>query len=174
VFDNCLRNRMEYVQTIAFVEQYVSAENLIKMFQEQKIILWGAFEQERLIAVSALQSDGMITMLYVLPQYHRRGIGTELLFQMRSYARDVYGFEKVTLNATPAWTAFYFSNKGFAFINPKKNVRVPFVPMFAVSNNISSDKKAPISGKLVALAALGCIALATVAGCLYMIGYIGL
>lgn len=173
VFDNCLRNRMEFVQTISFVEQYLGLQNLSKMRQEGKLVLWGMFEQGELIAVSALQSDGMITMLYVLPQFQRRGIGRKLLWEMRAYARDTYGFEKVSLNATPAWTAFYFTDKGFSYANPKQSVRVPFVSMIAWSKDMLYQKKEAITGKLVAIVALGLFAFATIAGGIYMIGYIG-
>lgn len=172
VFDTCLRNRMDFPQTIGFVESYVSVENLTRLHREQKLTVWGAFEMQQLVAVSALQSDGMITMLYVLPQFSGRKMGKNLLFAMREYAKEVYGFEKVVLNATPAWTAFYFSNQGFSYTNPDKNVRVPFVPMYAMSNSIESQKKSSISGKLVAIATFACLGIATLATCIYMITYI--
>lgn len=173
VFDNCLRNRMEFEQTISYIEQYLSLSNLMQMKREDKLVLWGAFEQEQMIAVSALQSDGMITMLYVLPQFHRKGIGSKMLLVMRAYAKEIYGFEKVSLNATPAWTAFYFAEKGFSNLNPKQSIRVPFVPMTALSKDIIHQEKKPITGKLVAIVALGLLAFTTIVGCIYMIGYIG-
>ena len=172
VFDTCLRNRMEFPQTIAFVEEYVSVENLMRLHREEKLTLWGAFYQEQLIAVSGLQSDGMITMLYVLPQFHKRKIGSNMLLAMREFARDRYGFEKVVLNATPAWTAFYFSNQGFSYINQKQNVRAPFVSMYAMSNSIASAINEKVSGKTIGLAILACFGFATIAGCLFMIGYL--
>lgn len=172
VFDTCLRNRMEFPQTIAFIEQYVSVENLMQLHKEEKLTLWGTFYQEQLVAVSGLQSDGMITMLYVLPQFHKRKIGSTMLLAMREFARDRYGFEKVVLNATPAWTAFYFSNQGFSYANPKQNVRVPFVSMYAMSNNIGSAIKETLSGKTIGLAVLACFGFATLVGCMYMITYL--
>ena len=111
VFDYCLRNRMEYPQTIAFVEEYISETNLYKMCAEQSLILWGAFEEEQMIAVSGLQSDGMITMLYVLPQFQNKGYGSRMLRVMREYVRDVKQQAKVLLNATPAWTSRYFGKQ---------------------------------------------------------------
>ena len=108
VFDYCLRNRMEFPQTIDFVEQYIAEENLRKLCQEGKLIIWGVYEGEQLVAVSGLQSDGMITMLYVLPQCQNRGYGSKLLIVMREYAKDVLGFSKVSVNANPAWTSFFF------------------------------------------------------------------
>ena len=112
VFDTCLRNRMEFTQTISFVEDYLKVDHLVNLCQENKLIVWGVFEQEQMIAVSGLQSDGMITMLYVLPQFANKGIGSSLLSTMRIYARERYGLEKVLLNATPSWTAKHSSTTG--------------------------------------------------------------
>lgn len=172
VFDNCLRNRMEFPQTIAFIEEYVCAENILRLYREEKLTLWGTFYQEQLIAASGLQSDGMITMLYVLPQFQKQRIGRNMLLAMREFARDRYGFEKVLLNAAPAWTSFYFANQGFSCIHPKQSVRVPFVSMHALSNQIDAGRKEKITGKTIALAVLACLGFATIAGCLFMIGYL--
>ena len=37
VFDTCLRNRMEYPQTIAFVEEYIAEENINTLNEEGKL-----------------------------------------------------------------------------------------------------------------------------------------
>ena len=76
VFDHALRDRMEFEQTIAFVEEYLKEENLRSLYQQATLQLWGAFEEEMLVGVGGLQSDGMITMLYVLPQFSNKGIGS--------------------------------------------------------------------------------------------------
>lgn len=172
VFDTCLRNRMEYPQTIAFVEEYIAEENINTLSEEGKLLLWGCFEGAQMVAVCGMQSDGMITMLYVLPQCQNRGYGSQMLGVMREYARDVCGFEKVTLNANPAWTSFYFSKKGFANVNPDQDLRAPFVPMHAMSNNIDGYEKRPVSKKWVVLSIVGCVLFATIAGCLFMISYL--
>lgn len=172
VFDTCLRNRMEYPQTIAFVEEYIAEENINTLSEEGKLLLWGCFEGAQMVAVCGMQSDGMITMLYVLPQCQNRGYGSQMLGAMREYARDICGFEKVTLNANPAWTSFYFSKKGFANVNPDQDLRAPFVPMHAMSNNIDGYEKRPVSKKWVVLSIVGCVLFATIAGCLFMISYI--
>ena len=171
VFDTCLRNRMEFVQTIVFVEEYLYLENLRRMCAEGKLILWGAFYENQMIGVSGLQSDGMITMLYVLPQFHNRGVGQNMLLAMREFAKDRYGFNKVVLNATPSYTSFYFLKQGFCHQNPKQSLRVPFISMYAQSKEIETYRKEKISGKTIVFAILACFGVATLAGCLYMLGY---
>ena len=172
VFDYCLRNRMEYPQTIAFVEEYIAEANLRTLCEENKLILWGGFEGEQLVAVSGMQSDGMITLLYVLPQYQNKGYGSRLLTTMREYAKTVCDFSRVTINANPAWTSFFFGKKGFIYENSNQDMRAPFVPMYASSNNIAGFEKRPVSVRTIAFAVAGCILFATIAGCLFMIGYL--
>lgn len=171
VFDICLRNRIEFPQTIVFVEEYMSTEHLRQLYREEKLTLWGAFSEDQLVAVSGLQSDGMITMLYVLPQFHQKGIGQNMLLAMREFARDRYGFEKVVLNANPAWTSFYFAKQGFSYQNSKQSLRVPFVSMYAKSNEMEIYRKEKISGKTIALAVFACLGFAALVGCIFMMGY---
>lgn len=172
VFDTCLRNRMEYPQTIAFVDEYISESNLQNLTQACELILWGAFEGEQLVAVSALQRDGLITMLYVLPQCQNRGYGGRLLKVMSDYARDICGFEKVTLNANPAWTSFYFAKKSFSNINANQDLKAPFVPMHALTKVKYGYEKRKVPAKWVVLAAVGSFLFATIVGSLYMIWYL--
>ena len=169
VFDACLRNRMEYPQTIAFVETYITEENLVKMCEERKLLLWGAFEGEQLVGVSGLQSDGMITMLYVLPQYANRGYGSALIGVMREYAKDVYDLPQVVVNATPAWTSSYFAKQGFAYDH--HNMHVPFITMRAKSGANPMFEKKHVPVKVMIGAAVGCLIFATVACIAYLIWY---
>lgn len=172
VFDNCLRYRMEFVQTAGFVENYLKQENLTNLRNEGKLTIWGMFEQSQMVAVSGLQSDGMITMLYVLPQCWRRGYGNALLAAMREYAKDNYGMQRVLVNATPAWTSTYFTRKGFAYMQPQQNMHVPFVTLSAATNDAQIFTKRRVPGKVIALAIAGCFLFATVTGIIFMISYV--
>jgi GNAT superfamily N-acetyltransferase len=129
-------------------------------------------EANQLVGVSGMQSDGMITMLYVLPQWQNRGCGSRLLKVMREYGKDVCGFPKVTVNANPAWTSFYFAKKGFVHVNANKNLRVPFIPMYASSAYTGGYEKRHVSKGWMLLAAFGCVAFATIVGSMFMISYL--
>ena len=172
VFDHALRQRMEFTQTVAFVEDYLTADNLLRLTQEGKLNVWGAFEEMQLVGVSALQSDGMITMLYVLPQFWNKGIGSRLLNTMRVYAKNVHGMERVLLNATPAWTAFYFVKQGFSYLQPGQNMRVPFVPMYALTGDDAVLLKRRIPKRYIVMAVCFCILFATVATWIFMKWYL--
>lgn len=172
VFDTCLRNRMEFTQTIPFVENYISEENLKGMYRENKLILWGAFEHEQLVGVAGMQTDGMITLLYVLPQYTGRGCGAHLLSTLCAYAQTVLQLEKVIVNATPAWTSVYFKKHGFALINQNQNMHVPFVPMMVMSERKAFHTKEKVSGKTIAGAIFACIGFATIVSVWFMMSYL--
>lgn len=172
VFDSCIRNRMEFTQTIPFVENYIAEANLKQMCQENRLVIWGAFEQEQLVGVAGMQIDGMITLLYVLPQYMGRNCGMRLLMTMREYAKEQLQLSKVFVNATPAWTAGYFKKQGFLPVNPNQNMRVPFIPMEAYSEKMAFQKKEKITGKVIALAILACVGFATIVGSWFMIDYL--
>ena len=172
VFDYCLRNRMEYPQTIAYVEEYIAEYHLESVYDACELILWGVFEGNQMVGVSGMQSDGLITMLYVLPQCQNRGYGSKLLKTMRQYAKESCNFSKVTVNANPAWTSFYFAKMGFTYVNPDQDIKAPFVPMYAMSNYMEGFEKRPVSKRVIAFTVAGCILFATVAGCLYMISYL--
>ncbi len=172
VFDTRLRNRMEFTQTIPFVENYISEANLKEMYKENKLVVWGAFEQEQLVGVAGMQTDGMITLLYVLPQYGKRRCGMHLLSVMREYAQAVLHLDKVIVNATPAWTAIYFKKNGFTLVNPKQNMYAPFVPMEAVSGMRGFQKKEKISVKTILGAIFACLGFATIASTWFMISYL--
>lgn len=172
VFDICLRNRMEFTQTIPFVENYITEANLKNMCRDNKLIVWGAFELGQLVGVGGMQTDGMITLLYVLPQYAGKNCGSKLLYAMREYAKNILQLNRVLVNATPAWTSGYFQRQGFSLMNPNANLRVPFVSMQALSEKMMFQKKERITGKTIAWAIISCVGFATIVSILFMVFYL--
>ena len=172
VFDNCVKYRMEFEQTTRYVEDYLTAENLVKLYKEEKLIVWGVFEQEQMVGVSGMQIDGMITMLYILPQCFRRGYGCGLLREMRRYAKEILGKEIITVNATPAWISTYFTKQGFAFVNKQQDMRVPYVTLYSKTDVPATMQKKHVSGKVIAGAIVGCFLFATVACFAFLLWYI--
>lgn len=169
VFDVCLRNRMEYEQTIGFVEEYLKPDHLLEKIQAGNLIIWGVFEGPQLVAVSGMQSDGLITMLYVLPQCMNRGYGGELLRVMRAYAKNACGMQRVNINATPAWTSGFFAKKGFVY--DSQDLHAPFLPMhISTGSNLTYEKK-PVSWKVMLGAGIGLFLLATVACVAFLFWY---
>ena len=172
VFDSCLRPRMEFPQTISFVESYLTESNLRTKIAEEGLLVWGVFESGQLLGVSAMQPDGLITMLYVIPQCFRRKYGMKLLETMRIHAKEVLGLPQVTVNANPAFTSYYFEKQGFHTVAPRQNVPVPFISMYATSESLLFYRKKHVPGWVIAAAIVGCIVFATVLGCGFMAWYL--
>ena len=90
-------------------------------------------EEERngALVVCGMTNEGHITMLYVHPQYLRRGAGKKLLERARIYARMQLKLMQVSVNAMPAYTADYFRRVGFkstyqgGFCNGQSDMYVP-------------------------------------------------
>ena len=172
VFDNCLRPRMDFPQTISFVKSYLTELNLKTKVAEEGLLVWGVYENGQLLGVSAMQSDGLITMLYVLPQCFCRRYGAKLLEAMRIHAKEVMGLPKVTVNANPAFISYYFEKQGFHTVAPRQKMPVPFVTMYATSESLMFFKKRHVSGGIIAAAIIGCVLFATILGCGFMAWYL--
>lgn len=171
VFDNYLRNRMAFAQTISFVEQYLSLENLDTLCESGKLLLWGAFEGGVFMGVSGMHTDGLITMLYVHPDFQRKRYGSALLFAMKQYAKEVLQLKRVTINANPAWTYTYFLKQGFFTQQKNPYTNVSFIPMYAETADAQIFHKKYVSGKVYALVIVGCIVSITLFGIGFLAGF---
>ena len=129
VFQYCLRSSFADDASVRFFVDYAKPEKLLEMNDCGRLQLWGAFEQQQMVAMSAMQPEGHITMLYVLPLFQRRNCGKALLKVMRQYAGQQLGHKKVTLNVMPVWTASYFAKNGFKQMEQPMNA--PFMAMQA-------------------------------------------
>ena len=109
VFDYCLRNSINNPKMVQAFEQYSHQDYLKHMMEENYLVMWGAYEQGTIVGMSAMQTEGHITMLYVHPMYQRRGIGKKLLEEMRKYAKSAYNLSMVTVIAIPVLFVVVFS-----------------------------------------------------------------
>ena len=171
VFDYCLRNSINNPKMVQAFEQYSHQDYLKHMMEENYLVIWGAYEQGTIVGMSAMQTEGHITMLYVHPMYQRRGIGKKLLEEMRKYAKSVYNLSIVTVNAMPVWTENYFARRKFSRMNVMPNN--DFVSMQAAAIDEVTYEKKPLSTGVVLSVVFGslffCI-LAVVIGLVQLIG----
>ena len=150
VYDYCLRNNVPNPKMSQAFEQYSHQDYLKHMISEGHLVMWGAYEQGTIVGVSAMKTEGHITMLYVHPMYQRRGIGKKLLEEMRKYAKNAYNLSGVTLNAMPAWTENYFAKRKFKRMNVMPNN--DFVSMQARSlDEITYEKKTLPTGVVLSV-----------------------
>lgn len=171
VFDTCLRQRVTNPETLTFVEDYLVAYHLQQKVQAGQLVLWGAWNKKGLCAVSGMQRDGLITMLYVMPYMQNHKIGKELLILMRSYAKNEWGYKRVYVNALPSDTSPYFARRGFYYVNETgQRISAPmqadtqysryaaYMPMAARTLDRIQYTSRPIKDKVVAIMAVGFLA----------------
>ena len=96
--------------------QYVNVDYLWSEACKNRLFLWGVFENGILNGVSAMQSVGHITMLYVKPYCQRRGYGSLLLNVMQNFAASGLYLNRITINVFPFQTVPFFLKRGFAQI----------------------------------------------------------
>lgn len=111
VYDMAIRPNMQGQKD--FFDEYVSEENLKNAVLNEGTVIWGAFDKELLVGVCAMTAFAHINMLYVHPNYTRRGIGKKLLRKARIYACMKLSCVEVTANIIPIYMTPYFLKCGF-------------------------------------------------------------
>ena len=126
-FERCVRPCVRTQREIDRYYNYVNVEHLWQEVSAGRLFLWGAFENGQMCAVSAMQSIGHITMLYVKPYCQRRKIGEQLVNHMCAYAANILHRERVTIQVTPVSVSAFFYHIGFTLIQgaPLENEQVP-------------------------------------------------
>lgn len=114
IYEVCVRPYARSQQEVDWFYGYVRAENLWQEMHEGRLVMWGAFDGGGMCAVSAMQTVGHITMLYVRPECAGRKTGTKLLNYMCAYAQGILHKDRVTINVMPTAAAPYFYKRGFA------------------------------------------------------------
>ena len=83
VFDYCLRARITDLEMIHIFLQYTENTNIRHMIAEGTLTMWGIFEQGHMIAMSGMQKEGHITMLYVLPVFQKYSSCVSVILLLR-------------------------------------------------------------------------------------------
>lgn len=131
VFECCIRNRNANPMLEKYFNQYVDVDNLMGLHSQGRLTIWGVYEKEQLIGVSAMEQNGMITMLYVHPACQRRGYGKALINEMLYFGYEEYKADRVFINVMPSWNVNYFMRRKF-FPQQRYDIRTDlFVPMSA-------------------------------------------
>lgn len=149
VFDYELRPSITDERLLRYVYEYVNEENTKNMIMSHTLYAWGAFEGNNICGISAMQPEGHINMLYVHPYFRKRGIGKKLLREMRWFAKEQYGLERVTVSAMPTWTTRYFLRNSFSPL--AGNAHADYVYLEAKTIHEVRYPVKPIRGKTIAV-----------------------
>lgn len=172
VFENSIRQGQQpnIQRVIGYYREYVREDAIREQVAKGSLHMWGIKNGNYFVAVSAMNSRGHITMLYVHPQFVRRKYGKKLLHEMRVYAANELGLNNVTVNVMPVWSASFFAVNGFKPCPQNEGMRNEYVSMTASSISEVRYKTKKISNKLFVGISVGCpilITLITIAYTLY-------
>lgn len=98
-----------------------------KLNDNMKIFV--AKENDKIIGMIGVKNFSHIAMLFVDKNYHKRGIGKDLVNKAKSYCRNNSKIESITVNSSPYAVEFYHKI-GFKDTGMKQTVdEIMFVPM---------------------------------------------
>ncbi len=112
-------NREAYRNIIAkehFREPVLSLEKLLEDFERKTFYVYKS--EGRIVGVAALQIEseetGKIHWVYVLPEHHRRGIGTALVTHLERKGREI-GLRKLRLTTVEKarWAVNFYKKLGY-------------------------------------------------------------
>ena len=157
-FEYCIKRRGADSAICDLFSQYNNYENIISLFNQGIITIWGVFEKNSMVGVGAMEAPGKITMLYVHPNCHRRGYAGRLLTEMKYYAYEEYKADRISINVIPSWMAGYFVKKRFVPMRRFDARQDLFIPMSAETIKLTRYRKKKIPGKILIGIILGFLA----------------
>lgn len=116
VYGTCVKPYAGTQEEVSQYYGYVNAEYFWQEMHDNRLFLWGAFEEGMMCAVSAMQNVGHITMLYVRPEFWHRRIGMQMLHMMRVFAASMLHLSRITVNVAPLSAVPFFNRLGFCAI----------------------------------------------------------
>jgi ribosomal protein S18 acetylase RimI-like enzyme len=171
VFTYCLQQDIADPQQIAGFEAYTEDSAICGMAERDEITLWGVFAENRMVGMSAMQSEGHITMIYIYPAFQGRGYGRALLEEMKGYAGSRYGHRSVSLNAMPVRTAGFFAKCGFSALQNLQETGLPFLPMRAKTPSYAVYEKKEIPSGWILGTSIGGLIACTIVAVAFMMLY---
>ena len=171
VFRGSIEPNSPIPQMHAMFYEYADEDRIAQLVADGQLTVWGAFEEGYLCGMGAMQPEGHITMLYVLAQWTKRGIGTALLQTMQKCAFEERKLTRLTVNAYPIWTVGFF--RKFQFKNSKEqSPRGEFVSMAIDLKGIKVYRKRSFPATAMAVSAFVVLGVALLTAICYIVFYL--
>ena len=98
---------------------FISDNTLYKMFRLGSYQLFGAYDKGKMVGMISLRNEEHISLLFVDEHYQKKGIGRNLIDQVRGYLLTEVGGNRMTVNASPMAVGFYH-RLGFTDLGPEQ------------------------------------------------------
>ncbi|MGL5258968.1 MAG: GNAT family N-acetyltransferase [Lachnospiraceae bacterium] len=108
---------------------FISDQSLKKLFLLGKYQMIVAYVEGKIVGMITWRNRNHISLLFVDQKYHRMGIGTQLILELKKYLRKKQNLDYVTVNAAPYGIDFYHKI-GFIDTGTEKNMDgIRYTPM---------------------------------------------
>jgi len=108
---------------------FINSDSIAEKISNGKLLIWGAFEDAKLVGVIAVRQPLHISLLFVDKQYHRRGIARKLLETALNATTHANAHERVTVHASPYAVEIY-QRLGFVTVDTTRTMHgIRFTPM---------------------------------------------
>lgn len=87
--------------------EFVTDPDLETMFVVGEYIVFGAFDDGQLVGISSTRGGNFLSLLFVDNDYHRKGLGTQLLGAVADYVREVNHKRDLIVYSSPYAVEFY-------------------------------------------------------------------
>ena len=87
-------------------KNFIWGRRVKDMLEDGSFIVWGCYCKTQLVGMLALRDCNHISLLFVLGDFHRQGIGRMLFAQAKKHA-ILHLKRKITVNASPYGLPFY-------------------------------------------------------------------
>lgn len=115
-------------------QEFITDPVLHRMFMMGSYQLFVATQDEKIVGIISLRNETHISLLFVDPKYHMKGIGRQLIEYLCKYVEEEEGYKRVTVNAAPYAIEFYhklgFKDNGIE----QTNDGIRFTPMVKTWN----------------------------------------
>ena len=87
-------------------KSFIWGRRVKEMLEDGSFTLWGCYCENQLVGMLAMRDNSHISLLFVMGDFHRQGIGRMLYSQAKKYAA-LHLKRKITVNASPYGLPFY-------------------------------------------------------------------
>jgi GNAT superfamily N-acetyltransferase len=115
-------------QGISEFHDFIQVDSIRKKLLDGEFLLWAGYEDDRIVGVIAVRPPFHISLLFVDPQFHRRGIARSLFETVLEVCKR-NGHTEITVNSSPYAVKIY-RRLGFVDTDTEQTVNgIRFVPM---------------------------------------------
>ncbi|MGN0402424.1 MAG: GNAT family N-acetyltransferase [Acetatifactor sp.] len=99
--------------------KFITDEDLFQAFLKGEYLMLVALDRGRVIGAGSIRNKNHLSLLFVDEEYHRRGVGREIMTRLCRYLKEEAGERYMTLKAAPYAVNFY-KKLGFMAVRPEE------------------------------------------------------